>query len=171
GSVCLIYLFRLFYETDCFLLCHGQISLCRLRCLVKQLDKGEVNVVDLRKNIEYAASVLEASTLLLFKHSYLYLQQLAGGVSHSSEEYSCSARSPQKSASQLVGRAMCEIGWPPPSPGRWKWCADGRKKSPGSAASFTPFRLGSLLNGIYSVCYPRVSMFTIIRNDLQLAST
>ncbi|XP_062390176.1 dual specificity calcium/calmodulin-dependent 3',5'-cyclic nucleotide phosphodiesterase 1A isoform X2 [Sardina pilchardus] len=32
----------------------------RLRCLVKQLDKGEVNVVDLRKNIEYAASVLEA---------------------------------------------------------------------------------------------------------------
>ncbi|XP_076858293.1 dual specificity calcium/calmodulin-dependent 3',5'-cyclic nucleotide phosphodiesterase 1A isoform X2 [Brachyhypopomus gauderio] len=32
----------------------------RLRCLVKQLDKGEVNIVDLRKNIEYAASVLEA---------------------------------------------------------------------------------------------------------------
>ncbi|XP_066542957.1 dual specificity calcium/calmodulin-dependent 3',5'-cyclic nucleotide phosphodiesterase 1A [Hoplias malabaricus] len=32
----------------------------RLRCLVKQLDKGEVNVVELRKNIEYAASVLEA---------------------------------------------------------------------------------------------------------------
>uniref|UniRef100_A0AAR2IX96 Phosphodiesterase n=1 Tax=Pygocentrus nattereri TaxID=42514 RepID=A0AAR2IX96_PYGNA len=32
----------------------------QLRCLVKQLDKGEVNVVDLRKNIEYAASVLEA---------------------------------------------------------------------------------------------------------------
>ncbi|XP_063069125.1 dual specificity calcium/calmodulin-dependent 3',5'-cyclic nucleotide phosphodiesterase 1A isoform X2 [Engraulis encrasicolus] len=32
----------------------------RLRCLVKQLDKGEVNVLDLRKNIEYAASVLEA---------------------------------------------------------------------------------------------------------------
>ncbi|XP_034153526.1 calcium/calmodulin-dependent 3',5'-cyclic nucleotide phosphodiesterase 1A isoform X2 [Esox lucius] len=32
----------------------------RLRCLVKQLDKGEVNVVDLKRNIEYAASVLEA---------------------------------------------------------------------------------------------------------------
>ncbi|XP_051566071.1 dual specificity calcium/calmodulin-dependent 3',5'-cyclic nucleotide phosphodiesterase 1A-like isoform X1 [Myxocyprinus asiaticus] len=32
----------------------------RLRCLVKQLDKGEVNIFDLRKNIEYAASVLEA---------------------------------------------------------------------------------------------------------------
>uniref|UniRef100_A0A6Q2YM24 Phosphodiesterase n=1 Tax=Esox lucius TaxID=8010 RepID=A0A6Q2YM24_ESOLU len=31
-----------------------------LRCLVKQLDKGEVNVVDLKRNIEYAASVLEA---------------------------------------------------------------------------------------------------------------
>ncbi|XP_052462710.1 dual specificity calcium/calmodulin-dependent 3',5'-cyclic nucleotide phosphodiesterase 1A isoform X2 [Carassius gibelio] len=39
-------------------LLHGPIF--RLRCLVKQLDKGEVNVVDLRKNIEYAASVLEA---------------------------------------------------------------------------------------------------------------
>ncbi|KTG47549.1 hypothetical protein cypCar_00029425 [Cyprinus carpio] len=36
------------------------LLLIRLRCLVKQLDKGEVNVVDLRKNIEYAASVLEA---------------------------------------------------------------------------------------------------------------
>ncbi|XP_062313738.1 dual specificity calcium/calmodulin-dependent 3',5'-cyclic nucleotide phosphodiesterase 1A [Osmerus eperlanus] len=32
----------------------------RLRCLVKQLDKGEVNVLDLRRNIEHAASVLEA---------------------------------------------------------------------------------------------------------------
>ncbi|XP_058889618.1 dual specificity calcium/calmodulin-dependent 3',5'-cyclic nucleotide phosphodiesterase 1A isoform X2 [Acipenser ruthenus] len=32
----------------------------RLRCLVKQLEKGEVNVLDLKKNIEYAASVLEA---------------------------------------------------------------------------------------------------------------
>ncbi|XP_066543363.1 dual specificity calcium/calmodulin-dependent 3',5'-cyclic nucleotide phosphodiesterase 1A isoform X2 [Amia ocellicauda] len=32
----------------------------RLRCLVKQLEKGEVNVSDLKKNIEYAASVLEA---------------------------------------------------------------------------------------------------------------
>ncbi|XP_059418448.1 dual specificity calcium/calmodulin-dependent 3',5'-cyclic nucleotide phosphodiesterase 1A-like isoform X2 [Carassius carassius] len=39
-------------------LLHGPIF--RLRCLVKQLDKGEVNVADLRKNIEYAASVLEA---------------------------------------------------------------------------------------------------------------
>ncbi|XP_075286628.1 dual specificity calcium/calmodulin-dependent 3',5'-cyclic nucleotide phosphodiesterase 1A isoform X6 [Opisthocomus hoazin] len=34
--------------------------MCRLRCLVKQLEKGDVNVVDLKKNIEYAASVLEA---------------------------------------------------------------------------------------------------------------
>ncbi|XP_051566072.1 dual specificity calcium/calmodulin-dependent 3',5'-cyclic nucleotide phosphodiesterase 1A-like isoform X2 [Myxocyprinus asiaticus] len=39
-------------------LLHGPIF--RLRCLVKQLDKGEVNIFDLRKNIEYAASVLEA---------------------------------------------------------------------------------------------------------------
>uniref|UniRef100_A0A8D0DZL9 Phosphodiesterase n=1 Tax=Salvator merianae TaxID=96440 RepID=A0A8D0DZL9_SALMN len=31
-----------------------------LRCLVKQLEKGDVNVTDLKKNIEYAASVLEA---------------------------------------------------------------------------------------------------------------
>uniref|UniRef100_A0A2I3MR77 Phosphodiesterase n=1 Tax=Papio anubis TaxID=9555 RepID=A0A2I3MR77_PAPAN len=32
----------------------------RLRCLVKQLERGDVNIVDLKKNIEYAASVLEA---------------------------------------------------------------------------------------------------------------
>lgn len=39
----------------------GKISYSlRLRCLVKQLEKGDVNVVDLKKNIEYAASVLEA---------------------------------------------------------------------------------------------------------------
>ncbi|XP_014810188.1 PREDICTED: calcium/calmodulin-dependent 3',5'-cyclic nucleotide phosphodiesterase 1A isoform X1 [Calidris pugnax] len=31
-----------------------------LRCLVKQLEKGDINIVDLKKNIEYAASVLEA---------------------------------------------------------------------------------------------------------------
>ncbi|XP_018584473.1 calcium/calmodulin-dependent 3',5'-cyclic nucleotide phosphodiesterase 1A isoform X6 [Scleropages formosus] len=31
-----------------------------LRCLLKQLERGEVNVPDLKKNIEYAASVLEA---------------------------------------------------------------------------------------------------------------
>ncbi|XP_069875755.1 dual specificity calcium/calmodulin-dependent 3',5'-cyclic nucleotide phosphodiesterase 1A isoform X2 [Dipodomys merriami] len=31
-----------------------------LRCLVKQLERGDVNIVDLKKNIEYAASVLEA---------------------------------------------------------------------------------------------------------------
>lgn len=32
----------------------------RLRCLVKQLEKGDINVSDLKNNIEYAASVLEA---------------------------------------------------------------------------------------------------------------
>ncbi|XP_040922257.1 calcium/calmodulin-dependent 3',5'-cyclic nucleotide phosphodiesterase 1C [Toxotes jaculatrix] len=31
----------------------------RLRCLVKQLERGEASVVDLKKNLEYAASVLE----------------------------------------------------------------------------------------------------------------
>uniref|UniRef100_A0A3Q1K468 Phosphodiesterase n=1 Tax=Anabas testudineus TaxID=64144 RepID=A0A3Q1K468_ANATE len=31
----------------------------RLRCLVKQLEKGEASVVDLKKNLEFAASVLE----------------------------------------------------------------------------------------------------------------
>ncbi|KAM3915909.1 dual specificity calcium/calmodulin-dependent 3',5'-cyclic nucleotide phosphodiesterase 1A isoform 1-T1 [Leptodactylus fuscus] len=31
-----------------------------LRCLVKQLEKGDINVSDLKNNIEYAASVLEA---------------------------------------------------------------------------------------------------------------
>lgn len=33
---------------------------CRLRCLIKQLEKGEASVVDLKKNLEYAASVLES---------------------------------------------------------------------------------------------------------------
>uniref|UniRef100_A0A4W6BUI9 Phosphodiesterase n=1 Tax=Lates calcarifer TaxID=8187 RepID=A0A4W6BUI9_LATCA len=32
---------------------------CRLRCLVKQLERGEASVTDLKKNLEYAASVLE----------------------------------------------------------------------------------------------------------------
>uniref|UniRef100_A0A8D3BL10 Phosphodiesterase n=1 Tax=Scophthalmus maximus TaxID=52904 RepID=A0A8D3BL10_SCOMX len=31
----------------------------RLRCLVKQLERGEASVVELKKNLEYAASVLE----------------------------------------------------------------------------------------------------------------
>ncbi|XP_022624870.1 calcium/calmodulin-dependent 3',5'-cyclic nucleotide phosphodiesterase 1C-like [Seriola dumerili] len=31
----------------------------RLRCLVKQLERGEASVVDLKKNLEYAASFLE----------------------------------------------------------------------------------------------------------------
>nr|KAF6496937.1 phosphodiesterase 1A [Rousettus aegyptiacus] len=39
---------------------HLQRPIFRLRCLVKQLERGDVNVVDLKKNIEYAASVLEA---------------------------------------------------------------------------------------------------------------
>ncbi|KAM9188813.1 LOW QUALITY PROTEIN: dual specificity calcium/calmodulin-dependent 3',5'-cyclic nucleotide phosphodiesterase 1A [Mergus octosetaceus] len=38
---------------------HSHVS-TQLRCLVKQLEKGDINVVDLKKNIEYAASVLEA---------------------------------------------------------------------------------------------------------------
>ncbi|XP_068160697.1 dual specificity calcium/calmodulin-dependent 3',5'-cyclic nucleotide phosphodiesterase 1A [Antennarius striatus] len=32
----------------------------RLRCLVKQLENGEASVVDLKKNLEYAASILES---------------------------------------------------------------------------------------------------------------
>ncbi|KAM6178015.1 dual specificity calcium/calmodulin-dependent 3',5'-cyclic nucleotide phosphodiesterase 1A isoform 2-T2 [Rhynchocyon petersi] len=39
---------------------HLQRPIFRLRCLVKQLEKGDVNVAHLKKNIEYAASVLEA---------------------------------------------------------------------------------------------------------------
>ncbi|XP_040531783.1 calcium/calmodulin-dependent 3',5'-cyclic nucleotide phosphodiesterase 1A isoform X5 [Gallus gallus] len=37
-----------------------KVEVALLRCLVKQLEKGDINVVDLKKNIEYAASVLEA---------------------------------------------------------------------------------------------------------------
>lgn len=41
------------------------IELClfflpRLRSLVKQLERGEASVVDLKKNLEYAATVLES---------------------------------------------------------------------------------------------------------------
>ncbi|KAG5841646.1 hypothetical protein ANANG_G00168850 [Anguilla anguilla] len=32
----------------------------RLRCLVKQLDRGEASLVDLKKNLEYASTVLES---------------------------------------------------------------------------------------------------------------
>ncbi|XP_031156019.1 calcium/calmodulin-dependent 3',5'-cyclic nucleotide phosphodiesterase 1A isoform X2 [Sander lucioperca] len=32
----------------------------RLRCLIKQLERGEASVVDLKKNLEYTASVLES---------------------------------------------------------------------------------------------------------------
>ncbi|XP_075683072.1 dual specificity calcium/calmodulin-dependent 3',5'-cyclic nucleotide phosphodiesterase 1C isoform X4 [Rhinoderma darwinii] len=32
----------------------------RLRCLVKQLERGEASVIDLKKNLEYAATVLES---------------------------------------------------------------------------------------------------------------
>ncbi|CAI5674050.1 unnamed protein product [Oreochromis niloticus] len=33
---------------------------CRLRCLVKQLEKGEASVVELKKNLEFAACLLES---------------------------------------------------------------------------------------------------------------
>lgn len=46
---------------------------CRLRCLVKQLEKGEVSVSDLKKNLEYAALVLES----------LYVEQTRSGPSSS----------------------------------------------------------------------------------------
>uniref|UniRef100_A0AAZ3PYI0 Phosphodiesterase n=1 Tax=Oncorhynchus tshawytscha TaxID=74940 RepID=A0AAZ3PYI0_ONCTS len=36
------------------------LSSCRLRCLLKQLERGEVSLVDLKKNLEYAATVLES---------------------------------------------------------------------------------------------------------------
>ncbi|XP_039544453.1 calcium/calmodulin-dependent 3',5'-cyclic nucleotide phosphodiesterase 1C-like [Pimephales promelas] len=32
----------------------------RLRCLIKQLERGEASLVDLKKNLEYAATVLES---------------------------------------------------------------------------------------------------------------
>uniref|UniRef100_A0A674BM09 Phosphodiesterase n=1 Tax=Salmo trutta TaxID=8032 RepID=A0A674BM09_SALTR len=36
------------------------LSSCRLRCLLKLLERGEVSLVDLKKNLEYAATVLES---------------------------------------------------------------------------------------------------------------
>uniref|UniRef100_A0A8K9XL94 Phosphodiesterase n=1 Tax=Oncorhynchus mykiss TaxID=8022 RepID=A0A8K9XL94_ONCMY len=35
-------------------------SVYQLRCLLKQLERGEVSLVDLKKNLEYAATVLES---------------------------------------------------------------------------------------------------------------
>uniref|UniRef100_A0A3B5AYK7 Phosphodiesterase n=1 Tax=Stegastes partitus TaxID=144197 RepID=A0A3B5AYK7_9TELE len=40
--------------------CDAAAVCCRLRCLVKQLEVGEASVVELKKNLEYAASVLES---------------------------------------------------------------------------------------------------------------
>lgn len=43
--------------------CTNQVSVflfSRLRSLVKQLERGEASVVDLKKNLEYAATVLES---------------------------------------------------------------------------------------------------------------
>uniref|UniRef100_A0A6Q2X1D3 Phosphodiesterase n=1 Tax=Esox lucius TaxID=8010 RepID=A0A6Q2X1D3_ESOLU len=37
-----------------------EMTAIRLRCLVKQLERGEASLVDLKKNLEYAASVLES---------------------------------------------------------------------------------------------------------------
>ncbi|XP_068531147.1 dual specificity calcium/calmodulin-dependent 3',5'-cyclic nucleotide phosphodiesterase 1C isoform X6 [Anas acuta] len=39
---------------------HSLIIYIRLRSLVKQLERGEASVVDLKKNLEYAATVLES---------------------------------------------------------------------------------------------------------------
>ena len=36
------------------------VAMCyRMRCLVKQLERGEASVVNLMKNLDYAASILE----------------------------------------------------------------------------------------------------------------
>ncbi|KAM7390872.1 hypothetical protein PAMA_008866 [Pampus argenteus] len=42
----------------------GVVMWCRLRCLVKQLERGVASVVDLKKNLEYAATVLESLRLV-----------------------------------------------------------------------------------------------------------
>uniref|UniRef100_A0A3Q3VWM2 Phosphodiesterase n=1 Tax=Mola mola TaxID=94237 RepID=A0A3Q3VWM2_MOLML len=44
----------------CACMCVCVYLWCRLRCLVKQLERGEASVVDLKTNLEYAVSVLEA---------------------------------------------------------------------------------------------------------------
>ncbi|XP_055446444.1 dual specificity calcium/calmodulin-dependent 3',5'-cyclic nucleotide phosphodiesterase 1C isoform X6 [Bubalus kerabau] len=49
-------------HVSCFLYCRRKYKKTsqRLRSLVKQLERGEASVVDLKKNLEYAASVLES---------------------------------------------------------------------------------------------------------------
>ncbi|XP_043939909.1 calcium/calmodulin-dependent 3',5'-cyclic nucleotide phosphodiesterase 1B isoform X2 [Protopterus annectens] len=39
---------------------HLRDPVVRLRCMVRQLDKGELNVEDMKKNLEYTATLLEA---------------------------------------------------------------------------------------------------------------
>uniref|UniRef100_A0A671WQC8 Phosphodiesterase n=1 Tax=Sparus aurata TaxID=8175 RepID=A0A671WQC8_SPAAU len=49
-----------YYSATLVMLILMWLVCCRLRCLIKQLEKGEASVVDLKKNLEYAASVLES---------------------------------------------------------------------------------------------------------------
>ena len=48
------------------------LSSCRLRCLLKQLERGEVSLVDLKKNLEYAATVLESVYIEKTRYTLLH---------------------------------------------------------------------------------------------------
>ena len=49
--------------------------------------------------------------------------------------------------SQMQCLLRSETGWPPPSRGRWGWCSEGVRRSHGSRASSTQYRLGYLWRG------------------------
>ncbi|CAB1340816.1 unnamed protein product [Coregonus sp. 'balchen'] len=51
-----------------------------MRCLVKQLERGEASVVDLKKNLEYAASVLESVYIEETRYGYLIMGTTSDSV-------------------------------------------------------------------------------------------
>lgn len=78
---------------------------------MKQLEKGEASVVDLKKNLEYAASVLEflyaeetrQGTTFLSTHTHTYTgreTRQSPVVLHSCDQQAESARPPSTSVAQ-----------------------------------------------------------------------
>uniref|UniRef100_A0A8C9DNV4 Phosphodiesterase 1B n=1 Tax=Prolemur simus TaxID=1328070 RepID=A0A8C9DNV4_PROSS len=120
-----------------------------LRYMVKQLENGEVNIEELKKNLEYTASLLEAVYIdetrvsRLWKNLLSFLCDCPSGVSGISWTRRMSCRS----CGQTLCLRRCGTGWPPPSPSRPGPKAAEQRRSPSSGASCMLCRLGSLWNG------------------------
>ncbi|KAF6340130.1 phosphodiesterase 1B [Rhinolophus ferrumequinum] len=120
-----------------------------LRYMVKQLENGEVNIEELKKNLEYTASLLEAVYIdetrfsRSCKHLLSFLYDAPSGASGKSWTRKTSCRS----SGQMLCLRRCGTGWPPPSPSRPGPKAAEPRRSRSSAASCTPCRLGSSWSG------------------------